>query len=156
MSALDKSKRPYIMPVVGYSGHIRGLADADQNFGGSHWKNSGEVTGNKSAASMPWDGRDVVGRPHGGWTPGDGGVIQVDPEWEQKKREADEANEILELRSMGIRAMLKKDPSMGGSHPGTKQLVAGQGSGEIGANRGPGKKGDELYRTNAMGIQRDY
>ena len=127
------------MPVVGYSGHIRGLADADKNYGTSHWKNSGAVNPqNKSAASMPWDGRDVAGRPFGGWTPSDGGVQNLDPEYEQKKREADEANELLELRSMGIRALLTKKPEIGGSHPGTKQFVAGQGAGQIGGQRGPG------------------
>ena len=107
-SALDTSKQPYIMPVVGYSGHIRGLTDADKNYGTSHWKNSGNITGNKAAASLPWDGRDGTGRPFGGWTPNDGGLQFVDPEYEQKKREAEEANEILELRSMGIRAMIAK------------------------------------------------
>ena len=117
-SALDTSKQPYIMPVVGYSGHIRGLADADKNYGISHWKNSGNVTGNKAAASLPWDGRDKTGRPFGGWTPADGGVQYIDPEYEQKRKEAEEANEILELRSMGIRALMKKDPSLGGSSIG--------------------------------------
>ena len=34
----------------------------------------------------------------------------VDPEEEAKRREAEEANEILELRSLGIRAMLNKKP----------------------------------------------
>ena len=114
-SALDTSHQPYIMPVVGYSGHIRGLADADKNYGTSHWKNSGSVTGHKSAASKPWDGRDVAGRPHDGQTPSDFGKYHIDPDFEQKQREAAEANEILELRSMGIRALLKKDPSLGGS-----------------------------------------
>ena len=75
------SKQPYIMPVVGYSGHIRGLADADKNYGTTHWKNSGFVNeSRKPAASMPWDGRDVVGRPYGGATPGDFGKYEVDPE----------------------------------------------------------------------------
>lgn len=115
-SALDTSKQPYIMPVVGYSGHIRGLADADKNYGTTHWKNSGFVNeSHKPAASRPWDGRDVAGRPFGGATPGDFGTYEADPEWEQKKRDADEANEILELRSMGIRALLKKSPELGGS-----------------------------------------
>jgi hypothetical protein len=114
-AALDTSKQPYIMPVVGYSGHIRGLADADKNYGTSHWKNSGNVTGHKAAASLPWDGRDVTGRPFGGWAPSDGGVQSADPEYDQKKREAEEAMEILELRSMGIRALMAKKPELGGS-----------------------------------------
>lgn len=110
-SALDTSHQPYIMPVVGYSGHIRGLADAGKNYGTSHWKNSGNVNPtHKAAASLPWDGRDVAGRPHEGQTPGDFGRYKVDPEYEQKRREAEEANEILELRSMGIRSLLKKQP----------------------------------------------
>jgi len=108
-AALDTSKQPYVMPVVGYSGHLRGLADADKNYGTSHWKNSGSINpARRPAASRPWDGRDTSGRPFGGWTPGDGGVYVADPEIEQKRREAEEANEILELRSMGIRAMLSK------------------------------------------------
>ena len=32
-SALDTSGHPYVMPVVGFTGHIRGLADADKNCG---------------------------------------------------------------------------------------------------------------------------
>ena len=116
MSAVDTSKQPYIMPVVGFGGHIRGLADADKNFGASHWKNSGSVNAaNRPAASRPWDGRDVAGRPHGGQTPGDFGQYEEDPEYELKRREAEEANEILELRSMGLRALLKKSPELGGS-----------------------------------------
>jgi len=108
-SALDTSKQPYVMPVVGYAGHLRGLADADKNYGTSHWKNAGAVNpSRRPASSLPWDGRDMAGRPFGGWTPGDGGVYDPDPEHEQKRREAEEANEILELRSMGIRAMLSK------------------------------------------------
>ena len=115
-SMLDTTKQPYIMPVVGYSGHIRGLADADKNYGTTHWKNSGFVNPqNKAAASLPWDGRDVAGRPYGGQAPSDFGKYEVDPEWEAKKKAADEANEILELRSMGIRALLKKSPELGGS-----------------------------------------
>lgn len=115
-SALDTSKQPYIMPVVGFSGHIRGLADADKNYGTSHWKNSGAVNKtNVPAASLPWDGRDVAGRPYGGRAPGDFGRYAPDPEYEQMKRDADEANEILELRSMGIRALLEKKPELGGS-----------------------------------------
>ena len=35
--------------------------------------------------------------------------------YEQKKKEADEANEILQLRSMGIRALIAKSPELGGS-----------------------------------------
>lgn len=116
LAQLDTSKQPYIMPVVGYSGHIRGLADADKNYGTSHWKNSGFVNAtHKPAASRPWDGRDIAGRPHGGQTPGDFGRYQEDPEYEQKRKEAEEANEILELRSMGIRALLKANPAIGGS-----------------------------------------
>lgn len=30
-AALDTSGHPYVMPVVGFTGHIRGLADADKN-----------------------------------------------------------------------------------------------------------------------------
>ena len=121
-SALDTSLQPFIMPVVGYSGHIRGLADADRNYGTSHWKNSGNVNPtHKAAASLPWDGRDVAGRPFGGWTPGDGGTYVADPDYEQKRKEADEANEILQLRSMGIRALMAKKPELGGSHPGTRK-----------------------------------
>jgi len=121
-SALDTSKQPYIMPVVGYSGHIRGLADADKNYGTTHWKNSGAVNAHrKPAASRPWDNRDVAGRPFGGQMPGDGGVYAEDPELEQKRREAEEANEILELRSMGIRALLNKKPELGGSRSGPRQ-----------------------------------
>ena len=56
----------------------------------------------------------MAGRPFGGQTPGDFGQYAVDPvEYEQQKREADEANEILELRSMGIRALLKKQDLTG-------------------------------------------
>ena len=107
------------MPVVGYSGHIRGLADADRNYGTSHWKNSGNVNPtHKAAASLPWDGRDVAGRPFGGWTPRDGGTYVADPDYEQKRKEADEANEILQLRSMGIRALMAKKPELGGAHQG--------------------------------------
>ena len=108
MAQLDTSKQPYVMPVVGFTGHIRGLADADKNYGTTHWKNSGAV--NKShqpAAARPWDNRDVAGRPFGGHAPGDFGRYPVDPEYELKRREAEEANEILELRSMGIRALLR-------------------------------------------------
>ena len=104
-----------------FEGHLpeygtlwRALADADKNYGTSHWKNSGSVTGHKAAASLPWDGRDVTGRPFGGWAPSDGGVHAVDPDYEQKK-EAEEAMEILELRSMGIRALMAKKPELGGS-----------------------------------------
>ena len=119
MSALDTSKQPYIMPVVGYTGHIRGLADADKNYGTTHWKNSGMVNpNNKAAASLPWDNRDVAGRPYGGWTPGDGGKYEEDPDIEEKKKAAAEANEILELRSMGIRALIQKSPELGGSRGG--------------------------------------
>jgi hypothetical protein len=108
LQQLDTSKQPYIMPVVGYSGHVRG---SHSSYGTSHWKNSGAVNpNNRPAASRPWDGRDVAGRPHGGQTPGDFGRYKADPEEEQKRREAEEANEILELRSMGIRALLKKKP----------------------------------------------
>mmetsp|Transcript_4701 Transcript_4701/g.12523 ORF Transcript_4701/g.12523 Transcript_4701/m.12523 type:complete len:209 (-) Transcript_4701:424-1050(-) len=108
LAALDTTKQPYVMPVVGFTGHIRGLADADKNYGTSHWKNSGFVNRNNiPAAAKPWDGRDVAGRPHGGQAPGDFGRYKPDPEYEQKRREADEANEILELRSMGIRALLR-------------------------------------------------
>ena len=110
--ALDVSKQPYIMPVVGYKGHIRMSQEA---LGTSHWKNSGAVTNNKAAASLPWDNRDVAGRPYGGWAPMDGGRYVEDPEMELKRREAEEANEILELRSMGIRALLKAQPELGGS-----------------------------------------
>lgn len=118
-SSLDTSKQPYIMPVVGYKGHIRGLADADKNYGTSHWKNSGAVNENcRAASSMPWDGRDEAGRPFGGQTPMDRGRYAEDPEYEQKKAAAAEANEILELRSMGIRAMIKAKPSMGGGTGG--------------------------------------
>lgn len=78
---LDTSSQPYIMPVVGYSGHIRGLADADRNYGTTHWKNSGFVNPtHKPAASRPWDGRDIAGRPYGGQTPGDFGRYHVDPD----------------------------------------------------------------------------
>ena len=107
MAELDTSKQPYIMPVVGYSGHIRRSV---ASFGTSKFKNSGQVTGNKAAASKPWDGRDCAGRPYGGQAPSDFGRYEADPDIEQKKREAAEANEILELRSMGIRALLSKKP----------------------------------------------
>ena len=46
-----------------------------------------------------------------GQTPSDFGRYKADPEEELKRREAEEANEILELRSMGIRAMLSKKPA---------------------------------------------
>lgn len=118
-SSLDTSKQPYIMPVVGYKGHIRGLADADKNYGTSHWKNSGAVNAHcRPAASKPWDGRDEAGRPFGGQTPMDRGRYEQDPDYEAKVKDAAERNEILELRSMGIRAMLKAKPSMGGTAEG--------------------------------------
>lgn len=108
---VDTSHQPYVMPVVGYGGHVR---RSQETFGASHWKNSGNITGHKPAASQGWDNRDVAGRPFGGQTPGDFGQYAVDPvEYEQQKREADEANEILELRSMGIRALLKKQDLTG-------------------------------------------
>ena len=116
LAALDTSKQPYVMPVVGFIGHIRGLADADKNYGTSHWKNAGNVNpSHAQAASKPWDGRDVAGRPHGGYTPGDFGRYPSDPDYARMKAEADEANEILELRSMGIRALLQAKPQLGGS-----------------------------------------
>ena len=115
-AALDTSKQPYVMPVVGFTGHIRGLADADKNYGTSHWKNSGSINpARASAASKPWDGRDVAGRPFGGQAPGDFGKYKADPEYARMKAEADEANEILELRSMGIRNLLRQKPELGGS-----------------------------------------
>ena len=94
---------------------------AQESFGTSHWKNSGGVNiNNKAAASLPWDGRDSAGRPFGGWTPGDGGRYDPDPEEEQKRRQAEEANEILELRSLGIRALMAKKPELGGSRSGAR------------------------------------
>ena len=126
-SAADLSHQPYIMPVVGYAGHIRGLADADKNYGTTHWKNSGQINPtHKAAASKGWDGRDSTGRPFGGWTPGDfgrypEGVNPGDEEYEREKREADEANEILELRSMGIRALIQNRPELGGSRSGPRK-----------------------------------
>lgn len=111
------------MPVVGYSGHVPLAKDS---YGTTHWKNSGGVNvNNKSAASMPWDGRDSAGRPYGGWTPSDGGTYDADPEEAEKKRAAAEANEILELRSMGIRALMKKQPNLGGSFPGKGSRMGG-------------------------------
>ena len=112
-SALDTSMQPYVMPMPGYGGHIRGLSDADKSYGTSHWKNAGKVNPSQApAASKPWDGRDVAGRAFCGETPSDFGRyedpegIPGSPEYERRAREAAEANEILELRSMGIRATL--------------------------------------------------
>lgn len=112
MSSLDTSGQPFIMPVVGYSGHLR---RSQESFGTSHWKNAGAVTSNRSAASKPWDNRDSAGRPFGGWTPGDGGLYEPDPEESQKRKEAEEACELLELRSLGIRNLIRKQPEIGGS-----------------------------------------
>ena len=52
-------------------------------------------------------GRDAVGRPFGGAAPGGTGHYSIDPEEAQRQREADEANEILELRSMGVRTAIE-------------------------------------------------
>ena len=108
-SHLDTSMQPYIMPVVGYSGHVR---LGRHSFGTSHWKNAGYVTGNRAAASKPWDGRDSDGRPFGGQIPSDGGLYTPDPDVDLKMKEAAEANELLELRSMGIRALIAKSPEV--------------------------------------------
>jgi hypothetical protein len=116
-SSLDTSKQPYVMPVVGYSGHLR---LGKQSFGTSHWKNSGSVTENKAAANKPWDGRDSAGRPFGGQIPCDGGLYVADPEEDQKRKEAEEANELLELRSLGIRALIAKSPEVRESRSRTR------------------------------------
>ena len=97
------------MPVPGYSGHIRGhRADGWKSFGTTHWKNAGQVTGHKAAASTGWDYRDDTGRPFGGYTPGDGGVQTTDPEFEAHRAEANAANDLLNARSANIRAMQEK------------------------------------------------
>ena len=62
-----------------------------------------------------WLYEAMAGRPFGGWAPKDGGKIEIDPEEEEKRRDAAEKNEILELRSMGIRALIKRSPELGGS-----------------------------------------
>lgn len=124
MSSLDRTKHPYVMPVVGYSGHLPSSKDS---YGTTHWKNSGGVNvNNKSAAATGWDNRDSAGRAHAGQTPGDFGTYEVDPEYEKKAKEAAEANEILELRSMGIRALMKKQPNLGGSYGPTISEVHGR------------------------------
>ena len=85
------------MPVVGYSGHLRNTHESHASFGTTHWKGAGFA----------------VGLPPRSLT------TQVDPESEQAQREIDEANEILELRSMGVRAALKSTiPSRLGPGPG--------------------------------------
>ena len=100
---------PHIaVPVVGYSGHLRNhRGDAWKSFGTTHWKNSGG-TGTKPAAAKVWDNRDGAGRPFGGWTPHDGGRYDEEPDYDHKVKEAEEANELLNLRSMGIRGAMEK------------------------------------------------
>ena len=116
--AIDVSGQPYAMPVVGYSGHLRNhRGDAWKSFGTTHWKNSGK-TGTKPAAAKIWDNRDSAGRPFGGWTPKDGGVYSVEPDYDQKVKEAEEALELMNLRSMGIRAAQEKVKYTAKSPPG--------------------------------------
>lgn len=118
-SSLDLSKQPYVMPVPGYSGHIRGhRGDGWKSFGTTHWKNAGQVTGHKPAAATAWDNRDGAGRPFGGYTPKDGGVQHHDPDEAIKAREAEEANELLQLRSMGIRTAIEQKRYVPRAAPG--------------------------------------
>ena len=36
--ALDRSRMPDAMPIVGYSGHLRGTKGSTSCFGTSHWR----------------------------------------------------------------------------------------------------------------------
>ena len=98
----------YIMPVVGYW--------VTCDWGGTAWHVALEerriCDRNRAAASKPWDGRDSDGRPFGGQIPSDGGLYTPDPDVDLKMKEAAEANELLELRSMGIRALIAKSPEV--------------------------------------------
>lgn len=105
-AASSTDKQPFIMPVVGYSGHLRATHESHASFGTSHWKNSGQVTSNVAPAARlaGQANRDAVGRPFNGQLRSS---PQQTAEEAQRQRDADEANEILELRSMGIRAIVK-------------------------------------------------
>ena len=104
-AAHDPSLQPQAMPVVGYSGHVRSTKDSNASFGTSHWKPA-------AAPGVPMVGAaaTMAGGTHvdGYWVDqdlDDDGVI--DEEFIKERREMEEANELLELRSMGIRAALK-------------------------------------------------
>ena len=154
VGAADTSKQPYIMPVVGYGGHVRGLADANKNYGATHWKNSGQVNPHRvPASSLPWDGRDIAGRPFGGQTPGDFGQYKPDPEYERKRLEAEEANEILELRSMGIRARLEDIHKQ--NSRGTAKALPNDGRREARLQALEHKLGVDKVQLDSMGMQID-
>lgn len=107
-AAYDGSGRPMVMPVVGYSGHLRHTHESHVSYGTSHWKGAGTVI--PRTPSPP--GRRGIG-PFSGSPP-----ARLTPEEEQAERDADEANEILQLRSMGIRSALKNAlPSKLGGDP---------------------------------------
>jgi len=96
----DPSLQPYVMPPPGYSGHLRSASrgDANNGWGTSHWKPATNKPGVASPTKSP---PKYAGPP-------------MSPEQEAEIREAAEANELLDLRSMGIRAALRAAPDSGG------------------------------------------
>ena len=124
--ALDTTQRPTYMPPPGYSGHLRATKESFQSFGTSHWKPVVPISRQQAAAmvseaavqralglpsAIPVQGRDKEG--DGLYTIGTHiNSGPVDPE-------AAEANELLELRSLGLRtAQRKAAPIPGGAGGG--------------------------------------
>jgi hypothetical protein len=87
----EPQKQPYVMPPPGYAGHLRNAnaGDATSTWGTSHWKIGQTPKGVGSPTRSPPKGPTMS------------------PEQLAEKRDMDEANELLDLRSLGIRAALK-------------------------------------------------
>ena len=94
----EPQKQPYVMPPPGYAGHLRNAnaGDATSTWGTSHWKIGQTPKGVGSPTRSPPKGPTMS------------------PEQLAEKREMDEANELLDLRSLGIRAALKVAQPQGG------------------------------------------
>ena len=95
----DPSEQPRVMPPPGYAGHLRSAkaGDSPNAWGTSHWR----PTNNKHGVATP--ARSPPKAP------------ALSPELEAERREAEEANELLELRSLGIRgSMANASPHGGG------------------------------------------
>ena len=90
LSAYDDSKQPTYMPPPGYMGHLRNTKE--NCFGTTAYKRGSHFR----AGLKSWQSPDPPSSP----------------EEELKRREADEANEILQLRSTGLREALKKNQSI--------------------------------------------
>ena len=105
--ALDTSKQPYFMPPPGYSGHMRNTKDSHAAFGTSHWRNQTPTSRAASAAIVAQAAKQRALGLHVPKATMYGQPTSTRAEMDATKIEDNEANELLQLRSMGIRAAMK-------------------------------------------------